>query len=72
MDVLIKLTIPGYIYRFYHNASLHVADSSPEQLMSDALSAYAGLLSADIANRNKPLPESVEISEGYSEPSRSR
>ena len=49
MDMLIKLTIPNYIYRFYHDASQHVAGSSAEDIMADALCAYAGLLNNDIA-----------------------
>lgn len=49
MDVLIKLTVPNYIYRFYRDASQHIAGCSTEKVMADALSAYAGLLSQDIA-----------------------
>ena len=49
MDVLIKLTVPGYIYRFYHDASQHVAECCAEDIMADALCAYAGLLNDDIA-----------------------
>lgn len=49
MDVLVRLTIPNYIYRFYRDASLYVADSSPEDIMADALSNYAVMLSEDIA-----------------------
>ncbi len=59
MDVIVKLTVPNYIYRFYRNASAHVDHSSPEALMADALSAYAGLLSPDIAKQRsegKPQP----------------
>jgi len=71
MDVYIKLTVPNYIYRFYRDASLHVAGSSPEDIMSDALCAYAGLLNEDVAKFQKSqLPETC--AEGYSEMSRSR
>ena len=71
MDVFIKLTLPGYVYRFYHDASLHIAGSSPERLMSDALCAYAGLLNQDVAKAQKSLP-TTESPDGYSEPSKSR
>ena len=53
MDVYIKLTVPGYIYRFYHDASQHVAGSSAEDIMADALCAYAGLLNEDVARHQK-------------------
>jgi len=53
MDVYIKLTVPGYIYRFYNDASQHVAGSSAEDIMADALCAYAGLLNEEVAKRQK-------------------
>jgi len=53
MDILIKLTVPNYIYRFYHDASQHVAGSSAEDLMADALCAYAGLLNKDVGKQLK-------------------
>ena len=53
MDVYIRLTIPNYIYRFYHAASQHVAGSSAEDIMSDALCAYAGLLNEEISRQQK-------------------
>lgn len=60
MDVLIKLTVPNYVYRFYRDASCHIAGSSTEDVMSDALSAYAGLLSDDIAKeREQTLPDKM-------------
>ena len=55
MDVLIKLTVPNYVYRFYEGASQHVAGGSAEDIMSDALSAYAGLLSEDIAKKREQM-----------------
>ncbi|MBQ3192741.1 MAG: hypothetical protein IJB59_04125 [Oscillospiraceae bacterium] len=51
MDILVKLTVSNTIYRFYREASAHIADSSPEDVMSDALTAYAGLLSQDISRQ---------------------
>ena len=57
MDVLVKLTVPNEIYRFYHQASTHVADCSAEDIMSDALSAYAGLLSDDIGKKWEDILE---------------
>lgn len=49
MDILVKLTVPNYIYRFYREASQHVANCTTEDIMADALSAYAGLLSEEIS-----------------------
>ena len=58
MDVIVKLTLPNYIYRFYRNSALHIRDGSAEAVMADALSAYAGLLSPEIARqREQALPE---------------
>ena len=57
MDVPVKLTVPSCIYQFYGEAATHIADSSPEQVMSDALTAYAGLLSKDIARALTASPE---------------
>ncbi|MBQ2927953.1 MAG: hypothetical protein IJD98_05195 [Oscillospiraceae bacterium] len=60
MDILIKLTVPGHIYRFYHQASAHIANSSAEEVMSDALCAYASLISEKAAQENTaPNPEPV-------------
>ena len=53
MDVLVKLTVPNYIYRFYQQASSHIADGSPEDIMSDALCAYAGLLDKDMEKQRQ-------------------
>ena len=53
MDVYIKLTVPNYIYRFYRDASQHVAGSCAENIMADALCAYAGLLNEEIAKQQK-------------------
>ena len=53
MDMLIKLTVPNYIYRFYRDASQHVAGSSAEDIMADALCAYAGLLNEEVASHLK-------------------
>lgn len=51
MDIMVKVTVPGYVYRFYEQAARHVANFTTEELMSDALSAYAGLLSDEIARK---------------------
>ena len=76
MDVIIKLTVPNIIYRFYQEASCHIADSSPEKIMSDALCAYAGLLSRDVAEKYRSVlpsnPEDSAVSEGKQDSSRSR
>ena len=53
MNVSVKLTVPGYIYQFYQEASRHVNQSCPEDIMADALCAYAGLLNKEIAQLQK-------------------
>ncbi len=57
MDVLVRLTVSNAVYRFYREASRHIADASAEDVMSDALTAYAGLLSGDLP---RILPEDPE------------
>lgn len=47
MEIMVRLTVPQSIYNFYHRASAFVADSSPEQLMADALTVYAGMLTQE-------------------------
>ena len=54
MDVMIRLTVPAYIYRFYHDAAQHVVQSSAEAIMADALCAYAGLLDKEVAKQQHP------------------
>ena len=61
MDILIKLTVPGSIYRFYNQASAHIANSSTEEVMSDALCAYAKLLSEQVAQERKPIAAKQEF-----------
>ncbi len=58
MERIVKVTVPRNVYQFYQDAARHVADSSPEDIMSDALCGYAGLLSQRIAKeREKALTE---------------
>lgn len=63
MDVIVKITVPQSIYRFYSQASRHVANCTAEEIMADALSAYAGLLSRDIAKAREQEQTALEISE---------
>ena len=70
MDVIVKLTVPNYIYRFYRNSAQHISGSSPERVMADALSAYAGLLSEEVA-RQRALDAAMQAPENSST-SRSR
>lgn len=55
MDILTKITVPNYIYRFYEQTSQHVAGYSAEDLMADALSAYAGLISEEVAKKREDI-----------------
>ena len=60
MDILVRLTVPNYIYRFYSDSAQCIRDASPESVMADALSAYAGMISEDIAlqrNQDEPAEE---------------
>lgn len=55
MDILVRLTVPNHIYRFYCQASAHVADHTPEDIMTDALFAYASLLSKEISMEREAM-----------------
>ena len=66
MDVIVKLTVPNYIYRFYRNSAQYICGSTPEAVMADALSAYAGMLSPEVARQR-----ALEITDGPGENSSS-
>lgn len=55
MDKLVKIAVPNYVYRFYADASAHILNSSAEELMADALTAYAGLLSDNMLKQRELL-----------------
>ena len=58
MDVLVRLTVPNYVYRFYKTASEHIAKCTAEDIMADALSAYAGMLSEEVSReRERAIPQ---------------
>ena len=60
MKVLVRLTVPNYIYRFYNDSAQCIRDASAESVMADALSAYAGLLSEDIARKRELEEQTAE------------
>ncbi len=67
MDILVRLTVPNFVYKFYSQAAAHVAGGTPEEVMADALCAYAGLLSSQVAQeRERALPDSPEDSDTLS------
>lgn len=49
MDFIARITIPDYIYHFYANASHCIQEYTPEDVMADALIAYASMLSGEVA-----------------------
>lgn len=51
MNIPATVHLPDYIYSFYANASRCILGSTPETVMSDALTAYAGLLCQQIARQ---------------------
>ena len=51
MDILVRVSVPNFIYRFYQQASDHIVNGCAEDIMSDALCAYAALLSEHIAKQ---------------------
>ena len=57
MEIAAKITVPDYIYRFYADASQCIHGRTPEDVMADALAAYAGMLSDEIARRKTNVPE---------------
>lgn len=48
MDISAKIKVPDYVYRFYQQAADNIAGRSTEQIMADALTAYAALLNEDV------------------------
>ncbi len=63
MDVIVKLTVSGKVYQFYQDAARHIAESSPEDIMSDALCGYAQLISQNLAREHQDALASDEDSE---------
>ena len=57
----VHITIPDEVYRFYENASKFIANHTPEQIMADALTAYAGLLNSK-AVQTSDAPANAAIS----------
>ncbi len=57
MDVIVRLTLPNDIYRFYRSVSPHISGATPESVMADALCAYAGMLSRDMHGQDSLKPE---------------
>lgn len=49
MEITAKISLPDYIYQFYADASRCVHGRTPEDVMADALTAYAGMLSREIS-----------------------
>lgn len=54
MEISARITLPEYIYQFYADASRCIHGRTAEQVMADALTAYAGLLSPEIARKTGP------------------
>ena len=61
MDILVRLTVPNDIYRFYRDASQYIADATPETVMSDALTNYAAILSHTIPAKNIPEDDQTHL-----------
>ncbi len=57
MDIIARITVPDYIYHFYADASHCIRGYTPEDVMADALIAYAAMLSDDIAKVVKSIPD---------------
>ena len=53
METRANIVLPDYIYRFYAEASHCIRGRTPEDVMADALTAYAGMLSRDIARQTE-------------------
>lgn len=57
MDIIARITMPDYIYRFYADASHCIQGHTPEDVMADALAAYAAMLSSQIAGIPKMISD---------------
>lgn len=64
MNVLANIRVPEQVYRFYQKASRHVANASAEDIMADALSAYARLLSNFDSDFDAPHTEAFDNHSG--------
>ena len=60
METCTNISVPDFIYRFYAEASQCIQGSTPEDVMADALTAYAGMLSPEIARMTK-LSANAEV-----------
>lgn len=48
MDIHAQINIPEYVYNFYRDAARSIAGKTTEQIIADALTAYAAMLSKDV------------------------
>ena len=58
MEVTVKLKIPDYVYEFYSKAATF-AQRTPEDIMSEALYAYAEAISISMLQDMRQGPPSV-------------
>lgn len=65
MEITVKLTVPDYIYHFYADASHCIHGRTPTDVMADALTAYAGMLSGEVAKQNQSCSEVNPICHAY-------
>ena len=61
MKVTVTVTVPEHIYRFYADASHCIHGRTPEDVIADALTAYAGMLSGEIARQSQTFSEVKDI-----------
>ena len=60
MDISANIKVPDYVYQFYRQAAENIAGTSTEQIMADALMAYATILSAEVRKtRNALITEDI-------------
>ena len=57
MEIVVSLKVQDYIYQFYQKSG-QALQKRPEELMEQALLAYAGMIAQDML-QNKNLPEDL-------------
>ena len=53
MKIATNLAIPYDVYRFYLKVAKHMENCTPEDVIVDALTRYAAMISAEITQKSK-------------------
>ena len=51
MEITVNVTVSDFVYEFYAKAASDLGDRTVEEIMSEALFMYAGLIAQDMLTR---------------------